>query len=82
MITFKRVEFKKQTKTLKHSGYTYEYKSYYVARYDNGKLMGISTHEHKYFDTCNGISGGLYINRINPLSNTFAKAKSLIEAQS
>ena len=81
MTKFKRVPVKREIRTLKHSGYTYEYKLDYVAYYEDGEIHCISKHETKYFDTFNGVKGGFYINRINPLSNAFAKAKSYIEAQ-
>lgn len=81
MITFKRVEVKRETRTLKHYGFSWEYKLDYVARYDGERLTGISKHETKYFDTSNGMSGGNYMNPISKFSNTFAKAKTLIETQ-
>ena len=61
MITFKRVEVKRETRTLKHYGFSWEYKLYYVARYDGERLTGISKHETKYFDTSNGMTGGNYM---------------------
>ena len=79
MITFKRVEVKRETRTLKHYGFSWEYKLDYVARYDGERLTGISKHETKYFDTSNGMSGGDYMNPIPKLSNNFQKAKTLIE---
>ena len=79
MITLKRVEVKRETRTLKHYGFSWEYKLDYVARYDGERLTGISKHETKYFDTSNGMSGGNYMNPIPKLSNNFQKAKTLIE---
>jgi len=81
MITHKRIEVKRETRTLKHSGDSYEYKLDYAVTYKDGQIHSISKHEKKYFDTFNGVKGGLYMNRINPLSNAFAKAKEFIEAQ-
>lgn len=81
MITFKRVEVKRETRTLKHTDFSWEYKLDYVARYDGERLTGISKHETKYFDTSNGMSGGNCMNPISKFSNTFAKAKTLIETQ-
>ena len=79
MITFKRVEVKRETRTLKHYDFSWTYKLDYVARYDGERLTGISKHETKYFDTSNGMSGGNYMNPIPKLSNNFQKAKTLIE---
>lgn len=85
MITHKRIEVKRETRTLKHSGDSYEYKLDYAVTYKDGQIHSISKHEKKYFDVWvqGGLEqrGGLYMNRINPLSNAFAKAKSFIEAQ-
>lgn len=85
MHTHKTVQVKKENRTLKHSGHSYEYKLEYVAYYLDGQLHRISKHEKKYFDVSvqGGIEvrGGYYINPINPLSKAFAKAKSFIEAQ-
>jgi len=81
MITFKRVEVKRETRTLKHTDFSWDYYLDYVGRYNGDKLIGISKHERKYFDTSNGIKGGLYMNNISRFSNTFAKAKLLIETQ-
>lgn len=84
MLTHKRVQVKREIRTLKHSGETYEYKLDYAVRYKDGQIHSISKHETKYFDVSvqGGIEqrGGLYINPINPLSNSFAKAKTFIEA--
>jgi len=82
MTKFKRVPVKREIRTLKHSGYTYEYKLDYVAYYEDGEIHCISKHETKYFDTFNGVKGGFYMNPIPKfLKNAFAKAKSVIEAQ-
>jgi hypothetical protein len=79
MITFKRVEVKRETRTLNHTDFSWTYKLDYVARYDGERLTGISKHETKYFDTSNGMSGGNYMNPLLRNSNTWNKAKSLIE---
>jgi len=81
MQGFKRVPVKREIRTLK-SGHTYEYKLDYVAYYQDGKIDSISKHEKKYFDTFNGVKGGLYMKPVPKfLKNAFAKAKSFIEAQ-
>ena len=79
MITFKRVEVKRETRTLKYTDFSWEYKLDYVARYDGERLTGISKHEKKFFDSSNGMKGGNYMNPLLRDSNTWNKAKSLIE---
>lgn len=79
MINFKRVHVKKETRTLKHTDFSWDYYLDYVGRYNGDKLIGISKHERKYFDTSNGIKGGLYMNNINKFSNAYQKAKKILE---
>tara|TARA_R110001606_G_scaffold337983_1_gene486056 strand:+ start:178 stop:429 length:252 start_codon:yes stop_codon:yes gene_type:complete len=79
MITFKRVEVKRETRTLKHTDFSWEYKLDYVARYDGDRLSSISKYETKFFGGPAQISGGEYRRPILWDSNIWKKAKSLIE---
>ena len=78
MITFKRVEVKRETRTVKHTDFNYEYKLDYVGRYVDGILKSISKHETKFFDRGNGIKKGLYMNPIRKDTNLWIKASTLL----
>ena len=79
MLKFKRIRIKEEKRTLEHSDFSWDYYLDYVGRYNGDKLIGISKHERKYFDKGNGVKGGLYMNNINKFSNTFQKAKEILE---
>ena len=79
MITFKRVEVKREIRAIKLTDFTWEYELDYVARYDGERLTGITKHEVKYFGGPAQISGGRYRNPILRDSNTWNKAKALID---
>lgn len=79
MRRFKRVRVTEEKRTLKHSEFTWDYYLDYVASYDDDKLVSISKHERKYFESSNGIKGGLYMNPINKFSNVFQKAKEILD---
>lgn len=79
MIQFKRIRIKEEKRILKHSEFEWDYYLDYVGRYKDGTLIGISKQEKKYFESSNGMRGGLYINNINKFSNTFQKAKEILE---
>ena len=79
MRRFKRVRVIEEKRTLKHSDFTWDYTLDYVASYDDDKLVNISKHERKYFESSNGIKGGLYMNSISKFSNVFQKAKEILD---
>tara|TARA_R110000772_G_scaffold228431_1_gene339110 strand:- start:2 stop:259 length:258 start_codon:yes stop_codon:yes gene_type:complete len=81
MITFKRVAVKRETRTLKYTDFSWEYKLDYVARYDGDRLSSISKYETKFFGGPAQISGGEYRRPILWDSNIWKKAKLLIETQ-
>ena len=79
MITFKRVEAKTETRTLKHTDYVWSYKLHYIARYQDNNLTSISKAERKFYNTSKGVKGGWYRKSIIKNSNVWIQAKILIE---
>jgi len=79
MITFKKVEVKKEIRTINQTDFSWEYKLDYFDRYDGERLTGITKHETKYFGGPAQITGGKYMKAILRDSNIWNKAKSLIE---
>ena len=79
MITFKRIEVKRENRTVKNTDFNYEYKLDYVARYDGEKLTSISKHETKFYNTSKGITGGNYINPIVKSGEEFDRARLKVE---